>query len=428
VIFQYYPKWLPKKEESTMKNCSRIFEGLPALVAVFGLGCLSAYGQGYTIQSAEYPQIGVKNILLADTSGHVPVVIGGGGENMTWEFKQELKGREIPYEFVTTAETPYPASAPALGSEWAVRSKQWLDVDPNTLLPNGLRGFFDVYYYQKLDHALNAVIGVGIGAGIITSSLVCTGGYPYTNLSTDFPFPLSLHKTWQRKTEISAPATYYYLPTLPIPITMVQNDNSNMEVDATGRLTLPSGSYDCLRIKSIRNLVINAFLGTTPVPVSNDTIIMYEWWAKNVGLLLQVSSHAAEKNPDFTESGYVARLVSTNASTGIGCLPDCRPAGLLPSGCSLSQNFPNPFNPSTSVQYRLSEPSRVEFKVFSLLGKEIAVLDAGAKPAGDHTVVWNGKDQSGNRLPSGMYLYRLKAVPFSHGHAVVLTKKMIMTD
>jgi hypothetical protein len=412
-----------------MKNRNLLLKGLFAVSVFIGLGSLTVLGEGYTLQLADYPQIGAQNKLLADTVGHVAVVIGTGGENKTWEFKQELKGREIPHELMTTAGTPYPASAPALGSEWAVRSKQWLNIDPiQPLLPNGLRGFFDVYYYQKLDPTVNEIKGVGIGVGIVTSTLVCTGGYSYTNLSKDFPFPLTLHKTWQRKTEFSAEATYYLTPTLPIPIPLVQSDQSDMEVDATGRLTLPMGGYDCLRIKSTRVVVINAKLGTSTIPLSNDTLIMYEWWTKNIGLLLQVSSHSGEKNTDFSDAGYVARLKSTNVQTGIGCTPECRTNDLRPFSCSLQQNFPNPFNPSTSIQYALSEPSRVEFKVFSLLGQEVAVLEIGAKSAGVHSVTWNGKDPSGNRMPSGIYFYRLKAVPLRQGQSVILTKKMIMTD
>jgi hypothetical protein len=164
------------------------------------------------------------------------------------------------------------------------------------------------------------------------------------------------------------------------------------------------------------------------IPVSSDTLIMYEWFTKNAGLLLQVSSKGGEKNENFTISGYVARLSSTNKLTAVGCTPDCEPGTLRPSGCSLGQNYPNPFNPSTSIQYTLTRTSRVEMKIYTLLGREVLVLDAGVKPEGSHSVSWNGRDASGNRMPSGVYICRLQSTAAPSGSPEVLIKKMIMTD
>jgi hypothetical protein len=250
-----------------------------------------------------------------------------------------------------------------------------------------------------------------------------SGGYPFTHTSVDLAFPLQIGKTWVRKATYFAPAKVSGIST-----TLMMADSAVKVTDASGRLSIPHGSFDCVRIKSKRYITTKALLFNNYIQLSSDTLIQYEWIAKNVGLLLQVSSHGGEKNENFTDAGNIVRLSATNAATGVGYTPDFGPQALAPSRCSLGQNYPNPFNPITSIPYTLTEPSRIELKVYTLLGREAAVLDAGVKPAGLHSAAWNGRDASGSRMPSGVYFYRLQATPLRNGQAVVLTMKMIMTD
>ena len=88
---------------------------------------------------------------------------------------------------------------------------------------------------------------------------------------------------------------------------------------------------------------------------------------------------------------------------------------ILPIGFHLEQNFPNPFNPGTTIRYQLSAVSMVKLSVFDVLGREIAVIVNEQKSAGRHTVTWN----AGNR-PSGVYLLRLQTGGF------VQTRKMVL--
>ena len=82
---------------------------------------------------------------------------------------------------------------------------------------------------------------------------------------------------------------------------------------------------------------------------------------------------------------------------------------LMPAEFSLSQNFPNPFNPVTEAGYELPEASPVLIRVFSMLGMEIAVLVDQTKQAGRYTVSWDGTDGRGNRVPSGIYFLQMQA-------------------
>jgi flagellar hook assembly protein FlgD len=86
----------------------------------------------------------------------------------------------------------------------------------------------------------------------------------------------------------------------------------------------------------------------------------------------------------------------------------------------LLQNYPNPFNPTTTIEYQIAKTSRVSLEIFDLLGQKIKTLVQNNHPSGVYRVHWDGKDQSGNVIGSGVYLYQLKI-----GNET-LTRKMIM--
>ena len=75
-----------------------------------------------------------------------------------------------------------------------------------------------------------------------------------------------------------------------------------------------------------------------------------------------------------------------------------------PGEFRLNQNFPNPFNPTTTISYQIPVTAFVKLNVFNALGQEVATLVAGQQQPGNHSVVWEAK-----RLPSGVYWYRLQA-------------------
>lgn len=86
----------------------------------------------------------------------------------------------------------------------------------------------------------------------------------------------------------------------------------------------------------------------------------------------------------------------------------------------LLQNYPNPSNPTTTIQFNILEAQHVTLKIYNILGEEIATLIDGQKEAGAYTCMWEGKNQKGLRVSSGIYLYRLTV-----GDRV-FTKKMML--
>ncbi len=87
----------------------------------------------------------------------------------------------------------------------------------------------------------------------------------------------------------------------------------------------------------------------------------------------------------------------------------------------LNENYPNPFNPSTTISYNLIEDSNVELSIYNLKGQKVKQLVKNHLSAGQHSVNWNGTDNNGKDVSSGIYLYKLKV-----GNHYTSTKKMIL--
>jgi FlgD Ig-like domain len=75
----------------------------------------------------------------------------------------------------------------------------------------------------------------------------------------------------------------------------------------------------------------------------------------------------------------------------------------------LHQNFPNPFNPTTTIPYTLQQTAHVKITVYDITGREIKDIEDGVFAGGDHSVTWNSTDNAGVLVPSGIYFVRLQA-------------------
>ncbi len=94
----------------------------------------------------------------------------------------------------------------------------------------------------------------------------------------------------------------------------------------------------------------------------------------------------------------------------------------LPTEFALYQNYPNPFNPSTTIKYDLKENANVVLKVYNVLGQEVRTLVNTNQTAGFKKVVWDGRDNNGVPVASGVYIYRIQANDFVRNMKMVLLK------
>jgi hypothetical protein len=97
------------------------------------------------------------------------------------------------------------------------------------------------------------------------------------------------------------------------------------------------------------------------------------------------------------------------------------PSGQI-AGYTLGKNYPNPFNPDTDISFTLPERTYVTLTIYNVVGKKVRTLVSGEMDGGTHFVRWNGTDENGSRVASGIYFYRLKTQVFDQTMKMVLMK------
>ncbi len=92
----------------------------------------------------------------------------------------------------------------------------------------------------------------------------------------------------------------------------------------------------------------------------------------------------------------------------------------LPDEFALHQNYPNPFNPTTLIRYDLRDNVQVSLRIYNLLGQEVRTLVNEFQGAGSQQALWDGLDNKGNTVPSGIYIYQIEAGSFVHARKMVM--------
>jgi len=118
---------------------------------------------------------------------------------------------------------------------------------------------------------------------------------------------------------------------------------------------------------------------------------------------------------------YTTPMIGSLGTPGIAA-NDAK-LSVLPKSYTLEQNYPNPFNPETMIAYQLPEASNVQLRVFNMIGQEVRTLVNTKQAAGQHQIIWDARDNIGNKVTSGVYFYKLEA---ANGDKK-FTKKMKMT-
>jgi hypothetical protein len=136
--------------------------------------------------------------------------------------------------------------------------------------------------------------------------------------------------------------------------------------------------------------------------------------------------------PCYVAEADISEIIPMNISSGSETAPVFRlvpdvstdaPDTPAASVFTLGQNYPNPFNPSTTISFQLAAQEQVSLSVFDVAGRRIRSLVSGeVLGAGPHTAVWNGRNDQGSPVASGVYYYRLQAGTFSETKAMVLLK------
>ena len=141
------------------------------------------------------------------------------------------------------------------------------------------------------------------------------------------------------------------------------------------------------------------------VELHNDTAAVNAFYADTVNIARQDSFVLRADAIIFEQAGASDIYAEPN---------------MTPTEYSLSQNYPNPFNPTTQIRFSIPTDGRVDLKIYDILGREVATLINDDIRSGYYTVEWNGKNDYGVKVSSGVYIYRIVSGKF------VQTKKMMM--
>jgi len=175
---------------------------------------------------------------------------------------------------------------------------------------------------------------------------------------------------------------------------------------------VPGGSFLTLKIE-IRYNILN--------------LVLFEWIADNgiVKCSLYVSGLATDEYGEiigFFEGDDKYELLDYKTDVKESIVENS-----IPKNFSLEQNYPNPFNPTTKIQFKVGslefgEPIHTTLKIYNILGQLVKTLVDEEKLPGNYNIIWDGKDNSGRDVTSGIYFYQLKTKDYTDKKKMVLLR------
>ncbi len=137
--------------------------------------------------------------------------------------------------------------------------------------------------------------------------------------------------------------------------------------------------------------------------------------------IIHVSDHSSGDLGRLREWGLIFHLsdIPTGLRTG-------KQIQQLPDRFALHPNYPNPFNPTTTIAYDLPRTSQVNLTIYNVLGQRVVRLVSGKLAAGHYRTVWDGRNQEGIPVSSGIYIMRLQATPVAGGKPFVRDRKLVL--
>jgi hypothetical protein len=236
-----------------------------------------------------------------------------------------------------------------------------------------------------------------------------------------------------------------------VPISVVHDENlvaMDIPLEWSKGVTLTSVSFDDTRVdyfdakianidaennKVVIGLISMVYGHKEALKPGNGTIAELNFRRDDVTL------EQFEINPFICKSpGHKLSLVYNNLETGKPVVENVDPqlegntisltknpsgsAGVVPTTYSLGQNYPNPFNPATTIAFSVKTAGQVNLSIYNVLGQEVRSLVNEFKDAGNYSAYWDGRDNGGGEVASGVYFYRIKSGDFNDIKKMVLMK------
>ncbi|MDD2229316.1 MAG: M14 family zinc carboxypeptidase [Candidatus Cloacimonetes bacterium] len=211
--------------------------------------------------------------------------------------------------------------------------------------------------------------------------------------------------------------------------------NCNVWIKTSNPITLPAGSAPYLVFDS--HLYTEWNFDPATVEVSSDGTEWQVLWTKSgqwdkwrkefvplsqyAGQSVYLRFHLTDSSTDreLTDPGWTIDNIAIITGSSTPTTDELNPS--LPA-CALYPNFPNPFNPETTISFSLAKATPTILRIYNLKGQLVRNLLAKDMPKGDHKIVWNGLDNNGMPTGSSIYLYRLEAGDYTRSLKMVLMK------
>jgi len=224
---------------------------------------------------------------------------------------------------------------------------------------------------------------------------------------------------WQSNSAVYLPSHnlgYVFKDSTFVGSAFLNNDSTNFSVlDNAGNL-LREGFTDAEKWQVITSNVDSALYDTDvacATGIGPYDIAPGDSVEIGLALVAGKSESALQTSVTYARDWWVSNIVTAIRGT----------SNQLPEQFELEQNYPNPFNPTTQITYRLQHNEHVRLTVYNLLGQEIRTLVDKQQNAGTLSVDWDGRDDAGLAVASGVYIYRLQTESgFTQSKKMVLLK------
>jgi hypothetical protein len=269
----------------------------------------------------------------------------------------------------------------------------WLSVSPSTFTSTSCRDIINVTYSFTAPTT----------PGQYTTTIIDQNGnwedHPVELYVRDAPY-----SAWEEYVELSPDQTYTYYDSIYFtPFT----DMGCLDYYIPGS----SGLVNYSLVPAVTWLTITPSQFT----ITNiDTIVVEEIFSHNVSgdySCYEVWTAQYFTWPEYTQwnLSVLSDISDPNTST-------------ISTAFALYQNFPNPFNPETTIRYSLRQSGNVTLKIYDLHGQEVRSLVSGIQPVGSHSTVWDGCNNLGQPVANGIYIYRIETGNFTSARKMILIR------
>jgi Zinc carboxypeptidase/Secretion system C-terminal sorting domain len=235
----------------------------------------------------------------------------------------------------------------------------------------------------------------------------------YTNLATNNASYYVVNSTTSgtRKTDWYGSVTVSQAPSSITKLTVTYDGKNSRNVTQTLHLyNWTSAAWTQIDSRSV---------GTSDVTITNVQASPANYISATGQIRLRVLGTG--KNQNFTCSGDYMQFTVETSGVSISKAIALNAAASAPASFRLYPNYPNPFNPSTNIRFDLANEAQVKLTVYDMLGREVAQLVNGVKPAGTHSILFDGA-----ALASGIYYYRLEIQSAAEAKKFVEVRKMAL--